>query len=181
MTKLKPPHLHPNIERILFSESEIRERVRDIAERIDSDYNDRSPTFIILANGAIIFGADLIRRLSCTVQFDILSVSSYQGTKSTKKPKLNSQIKLDLDDRDVVVVDDIFDTGCTLVSICRLLEGMNPRSVKSCVLLAKNKSRDSTFMPDYIGFEIADEFVVGYGLDFNESYRNLPYIGVFKG
>ena len=105
-------------------------------------------------------------------------MSTYNGTKSTKTLSLNSKLKLDITNHHVIIIDDIFDTGYTLDSVFKIVLDLNPKSVKSCVLVSKQKERDIKTAPDYIGFTILDEFVVGYGLDYNESFRNLPYVGI---
>ncbi len=165
------------IENKIISKTSIRKRNLELANQINSDYADQSVIFLIIANGALIFGSDLVRLISVPLRFDTLSVSTYIGAESTNTLSLNSQLKVDITNRNVVIVDDIFDTGYTLKCVVKIVREFNPKSIRSCVLISKRKTRQINLLPDYVGFEINDMFVVGYGLDYNEDYRNLEYIG----
>jgi hypoxanthine phosphoribosyltransferase len=171
-----------DIERTLFHERTILTRLDELAAEITSDYQGRELTVIAVLNGSIFFMADLLRRIQRPLSLDCLSVSSYHGgTESSGTVTFDQTSLPEVDGRHVLILDDILDTGRTLHAIChRLKTEAKPASVKICVLLRKNKVRDEAMEADYFGFEIGDEFVVGYGLDYQERYRNLPYIGVLK-
>lgn len=163
---------------ILISEDLILNRVREIASQIQADYQGKQLTVIGILNGSFIFLADLLRNISLPLQMESLLASSYVGTKSTGLVRTKF-IKGDrLSKRDILVVDDILETGLTLGKIQENLSFFQPQSVEFCVLLRKNCARQYAINVRYVGFDIADEFVVGYGLDFDGHYRNLPYIGV---
>ena len=164
--------------KVLIDQYEIGERVKVLGDQINTDYSDKSLMVIIISNGAIIFGADLIRRISIPLQFDTLSISSYVGVRSSGKITFNNRLKMDIMDRDVLILDDIVDTGKTLRVVDQYLRKFNPNTIKSCVLLEKGKSSNGDYSPDYTGFKIDDHFVVGYGLDYNERFRNLPSISI---
>lgn len=163
---------------ILIAEDRIRERNASLAMEIAARYRDRPLTVIIITNGALMFGADLVRLLDIPLHLDTVSASSYIGTRSSRRVAVQSRLKSSVSQRHVLIVDDIFDTGLTLSTIVRHLRELGPLSVATCVLLSKQRERDADLQPDFIGFEIGDHFVVGYGLDYNETYRNLPCIGV---
>lgn len=168
-----------DIDRVLISEADIAARNKTLAARISADYAGKPLTIVVISNGALIFGADLVREISIPLQLDTISASSYAGVKSTNELTIHSRLKLEIADRHVVVVDDIFDTGLTLARIVENLQEHNPIDIKTCVLLNKLRPRDDKALdPDYVGFPIEDLFVVGYGLDYNEHYRNLPFVGV---
>ena len=170
-----------DLERVLFDEPAINRRLDEIAAQIYQDYRDRELTVIAVLNGSLIFMADLLRRIPLPLKLDCLSVASYHGRAQTSGEVIFKQIALpDVVDRHILILDDILDSGYTLAAICEKLETAKPRSIRVCVLLSKKKQRARYVAADYVGFEIEDEFVVGYGLDFMESYRNLPYIGVLR-
>jgi hypoxanthine phosphoribosyltransferase len=170
-----------DLQRVLFDEPTILRRLDDIAEQISKDYRDRELTVIAVLNGSLMFMADLLRRIPLPLKLDCLSVASYHGKAQTSGEVIFKQIALpDIKDRHILILDDILDSGHTLAAIREKLETANPRSVRVCVLLQKKKTRARPVDADYVGFEIEDEFVVGYGLDFDERYRNLPYIGVLR-
>jgi hypoxanthine phosphoribosyltransferase len=170
-----------DLERVLFDEPAINRRLDEIAAQISQDYRDRELTVIAVLNGSLIFMADLLRRIPLPLKLDCLSAESYHGKAKTSGEVIFKQIALpDVVDRHVLILDDILDSGHTLAAICEKLETAKPRSIRVCVLLSKKKPRARYVAADYVGFEIEDEFVVGYGLDFMESYRNLPYIGVLR-
>lgn len=170
-----------DLEKVLVDEDAIKERLRALGEEISAAYEGRDLAVIAIINGAIIFVADLIRQLKLSIQLDCVRVSSYRDeTKPIQKPEIIDKVRLDLSGVDVLVIDDILDTGNTLKRVCEILQSMGPSSLKTCVLLDKQTSRSVHFEADFVGFEIPDEFVVGYGLDFAERYRQLPCIGVLK-
>ena len=175
----KPPV--DDLETILFDETTIRNRVREISNEISTAYKGCELTIIAIANGAIVFTADLIRQLTLPIRLDCIHVSSYQNRATpVQPPEITDRIRLDIKDANVLLIDDILDTGNTLAKIAQALWSMQPASLKTCVLLDKQVRRTVDFGADFVGFTIPDKFVVGYGLDFAESYRQFPYIGVLK-
>jgi len=173
--------MQADLERMLFDEPAIHRRLDEIAAQISKDYRDRELTVIAVLNGSLIFIADLLRRIPLPLKLDCLSVASYHGKAKTSQEVIYKQIGLpDVADRNILLLDDILDSGHTLAAIREKLKTANPRSIRICVLLSKKKERSRQVDADYVGFEIEDEFVVGYGLDFMEQYRNLPYIGVLR-
>ncbi len=175
-------HMHNDLDRILFSEDEISARLDQLAGQITHDYYGLDLTVLAILNGSLIFMADLLRRIPLPLQLDCLRVRSYyMGTVSTGKVAFDSGPLPDLSGRHVLLLDDILDSGNTLAAvITRIREETRPMSIKCCVLLSKQKLREKAVQADYVGFNIQDEFVVGYGLDYQERYRNLPRIGVLK-
>jgi hypoxanthine phosphoribosyltransferase len=180
-----------DLERVLFDEPAIHRRLEDIAAQISNDYRDRELTVIAVLHGSLMFVADLLRRIPLRLKLDCLSAASYHGKTETSgevifrfapvSPCDGAQVMLsNVAGRDVLIVDDILDSGHTLAAVRETLQRGKPRSIRLCVLLTKKKQRVSEVDVDYVGFEIEDEFVVGYGLDFRERYRNLPYIGVLR-
>jgi hypoxanthine phosphoribosyltransferase len=170
-----------DIERVLFDETAIHKRLEEMAAQISNDYRDRQLTVIAVLTGSLIFMSDLLRRIPLPLNLDCLSVASYHGKAQTSGEVIFKQPPLPhVADRDVLIIDDILDTGHTLAAVREKLERAEPRSMRVAVLLSKKKQRASEVDVDYVGFEIEDEFVVGYGLDFMERYRNLPYIGVLR-
>ena len=170
-----------NVKKILIHEQTIFSRLDEMGEQITQDYQNKELTVISLLNGSIIFTSDLLRRIRVPLKLDCWSISSYSGTKSTGEIKFRQQIITDVNDRHVLILDDILDSGLTLYTIKeQLLKQSSPLSVKTCVLLNKNVKREKEVECDYYGFKIENEFVVGYGLDYNEHYRNLPFIGVYE-
>src|SRR5436189_5390306 len=173
--------MQDDLDRILFHETTILRRLDEMAAKISQDYRDRDLTVIAILNGSLIFIADLLRRIPLPLKLDCLSVASYHGKAQTSQEVIFKQVGLpDLADRNILLLDDILDSGHTLAAIREKLKTANPRSIRICVLLSKKKERSRQVDADYVGFEIEDEFVVGYGLDFMEQYRNLPYIGVLR-
>jgi hypoxanthine phosphoribosyltransferase len=173
--------MQADLDRILFDEATIHRRLDELAARISHDYRDRELTVIGVLNGSVILLADLLRRIPLPLRFDCLSVASYHGgTKPAEEPVFRQVPLPDVTGRHVLILDDILDSGGTLASIREKLETAGPLSVRICVLLEKKRIRPRAVEPDYVGFEIADEFVVGYGLDYMERYRNLPCIGVLR-
>ena len=170
-----------DIERVLFDEPAIHKRLDEMAAQITADYRDRELTVIAVLSGTLMFMSDLLRRIPLPLKLDCLSAVSYHGSAQTSGQVIFKDADFpDVAGGDVLIVDDILDTGHTLAAVREKLETAKSRSVRVCVLLSKRKERAREIDPDYIGFEIEDEFVVGYGLDFMERYRNLPYIGVLR-
>ena len=173
--------MQDDLDRILFHESTILLRLDEIAADITRDYQGRDLTVIAVLNGSLIFMADLLRRIPLPLKLDCLSVASYHGKTQTSGEVIFKQVALpDIVDRHVLLLDDILDSGHTLAAIRDKLDTAKPKTIRVCVLLSKKKSRSREVHADYVGFEIEDEFVIGYGLDFMEQYRNLPYIGVLR-
>lgn len=171
-----------DVERILFHTTTIQARIDEIAAQITADYRGRELTVVAVLNGALMFTADLLRRIPLPLKLDCISVASYHGGTETSGEVKFDQLSLpDIEGRHVLIVDDILDSGLTLHAIKeRFLRDCAPLTVKSCVLLSKQKVRLARVEADYAGFDIGDEFVVGYGLDYQERYRNLPFVGVLK-
>lgn len=171
-----------NLDRVLIDEDQIKSRVKDLATEIARNYGpDEEITVISIINGAILFTADLVRNLPGPVRIDCIRVSSYgDETSPVGEPKITSTLSLDLRGRHVLLVDDIFDTGNTISKVYKYLDEMQPTSIKTCVLLEKKARREVDFAIDWVGFQIPDEFVVGYGLDYAQRYRNLRCIGILK-
>ena len=173
--------MQEDLERVLFDEATIVRRLDEIAARISADYQSRELTVIAVLNGSLIFMADLLRRIPLPLKLDCLSVASYRGGTKTTGDVVFRQIALpDVAGRHILILDDILDSGVTLAAIGEKLWAAGPLSVKICALLRKEKVRLRQVEADYVGFDIGDEFVVGYGLDYLERYRNLPCIGVLR-
>ena len=173
--------MQADLDRILFDEATIHRRLDELAARISHDYRDHELTIIAILNGSVILVADLLRRIPLPLKLDCLSVASYHGGTKPIGELVFRQVSLpDVAGRHVLILDDILDSGVTLACIREKLETAAPLSVRVCVLLEKKKTRIRPIEADYVGFEIADEFVVGYGLDYMERYRNLPCIGVLR-
>jgi len=171
-----------DLEKILFHEQTILSRLDKLAAEITAEYRDKELTVIAVLNGSIIFAADLLRRIPLPLKLDCVSVSSYHGgTQSSGQITFDQLSTPDVDGRHILIVDDILDSGRTLFAIReKLFAEAKPKSAKVCVLLRKIKQRARPAEADFTGFDIADEFVVGYGLDYQERYRNLPLIGVLR-
>jgi len=175
------PALHPDLESILVTEDAIRRRVSELGAELKRTYGDEELTVISIMNGAILFTADLLRQIDNPVRLDCIRISSYgSATESHGTPKLVHSLTLDVTNRHVLLVDDILDTGKTLALVTGMIRGLQPASLRVCVLLDKKGRRQVPFEADFTGFVIPDKFVVGYGLDFAERYRNLTSIGVLK-
>ncbi len=170
------PKLPPVRE--LISAEKIQRRVSELGKMISADYQGRAITAIGIMNGAMLFQADLIRKISVPVCIDTIPADSYRDTASSGSINLRGSLKLDLEGRDVLIIDEILDTGLTINRILAEIETMNPETIKTCILLNKKCKKKFDITPDYAGFEIPDHFVAGYGLDYHEFHRNLPYIGV---
>ena len=173
--------MQDDLERTLFDEATILARLDELAAQITRDYSDRELTVIAVLNGSLIFMADLLRRIPLPLKLDCLSVASYHGGTKTTGEVVFKQIMLpDVAGRHILILDDILDSGLTLAAIRRRLEEAKPLSIRVCVLLEKQIVRTVAVDADYVGFEIGNEFVIGYGLDYMERYRNLPCIGVLR-
>ncbi len=173
--------MQDDLECVLFDEPTILRRLDEIAAQISADYHDRELTVIAVLNGSLIFMADLLRRIPLPLKLDCLSVASYHGGTRSAGEVVFKQIMLpEIAGRHILILDDILDSGLTLNAIRRKLEEAQPLSVRVCVLLEKKIERAAPIEADYVGFEIGNEFVVGYGLDYMERYRNLPCIGVLR-
>lgn len=167
------------VKRVLISEEQINIRVKELAKQISADYAGQKPLLVCILRGASIFFANLVKNMEIDCTIDFMSLSSYQGTSSSGKVRMLLDIREDIKDRPVIVVEDIVDTGLTGVYLKEMLSARKPSSVEFCTLLDKPQNRKVEIKPKYLGFTIQNEFVVGYGLDYNELYRNLPYVGVF--
>ena len=177
----KAINVEADLDRILFDEKTILRRLDELAAQISADYHDRELTVVAILNGSLIFMADLLRRIPLPLKLDCLSVASYHGALQSSGEVIFRQVAPpDVAGRHILLLDDILDSGATLNAIQERLETASPRSIRVCVLLRKIKPRTRVATEDYVGFDIADEFVVGYGLDYMERYRNLPYIGVLR-
>ena len=175
----KPENMEDKIEQVLISEEALAEKVHEIGARISADYAGKRPLLVSVLKGSIVFMADLMRAITEPCSIDFMVVSSYGGanTTSTGLVKIVKDLDQDLSGKDVLIVEDILDTGVTLSHLVPMLKLRRPNSVRLCTILSRRKV---DIEPDYCGFEVPDEFVVGYGLDYDEKYRNLPYVGVLK-
>ena len=169
-----------DIERILISEEEIQKKVAEMGRKISEDFRDKDPLFVGVLKGCFIFMADLMRYVDIRCSMDFMAVSSYSGTTSTGAVKINKDLSEDIEGRHIIIVEDILDSGVTLNYLKNFLMVRRPASISIATLMDKPARRKADVYADYSCFEIPDAFVVGYGLDYNERYRNLPYIGVLK-
>ena len=169
-----------DIESILISAEEIEDKVAEVGRRITEDFRDKDPIFVGVLKGCFIFMADLMRHVDINCSMDFMAVSSYSGTSSTGAVKINKDLSEDIEGRHVIIVEDILDSGVTLHYLKGYLMNRRPASITIVTLMDKPARRKSNVYADYSCFEVPDAFVVGYGLDYNEHYRNLPYIGVLK-
>ena len=172
---------YPFIDRVLISSDEIQRRIRQLANEISNDYRGSTPIFVCILKGAYPFLADLTRCVAVEHEVDFMAVSSYDGgTQSTGVVKIEKDLKANITDRDIIIVEDIIDTGLTIAYLIDLLQTRNPRSIRVAALLDKKAARKKEVPMHYVGFEIPKEFVIGFGLDYDEKYRNLPFIGIMK-
>ena len=170
-----------DILRVLISEEELKKRVAELGEQISADYAGKQPVLVSVLRGSYIFMADLTRSIDCFCRVDFMAVSSYgSGTQSSGQVNIVKDLTDSIEGKDIIVIEDILDSGNTLSYLFQLLKARNPASLKLCTLLDKPSRRTKPIQADYVGFTVPDEFVVGYGLDYDELYRNLPYIGVLK-
>jgi len=175
-----PPGWRKEVERILITERMIARRVREMSGGIERDFRGREMVVVSLLNGTVMFLADLIRHLSLPLRLDFIGVSSYGAGTDSGDLVFTKELRLDVRGRDVLLVDDILDTGRTMSRVLSKLRPLKPRRIRTCVLLDKPSRRVEAVKADYVGFVIPDVFVVGYGLDFAERYRNLPFVGVLQ-
>ncbi len=173
--------LHKDISRVLIGEDEIRARVAELAEEINYDYKGKPLVIVCILKGSVIFFSDLARRLTMPVRFDFMALSSYANSRvSSGVVRVAMDLYETIEDKDILIVEDIIDTGHTLSHLRELLSSRAPKSIRFCTLLDKPSRREANIHPDYCGFTIEDHFVVGYGLDCGGEHRNLPYVAVMK-
>ena len=173
--------MHRNIEQVLYSETELRQRVKELGCQITADYAGREPMLISVLRGSYIFMADLTRAINLDVTVDFMVVSSYgAGTVSSGQVEIKKDLSDSIEGRDLIIVEDILDSGNTLYYLMDVLRARKPASIRICTLMDKPERRTKSITADYVGFTIPDAFIVGYGLDYDEKYRNLPYVGVLK-
>lgn len=173
--------LNRDLERVLITREEIAATVEKLGATISADYRGRDLLLISVLKGSVVFMADLMRAITIPACIDFMAVSSYgAGTKSSGVVKIIKDIDIELAGKDLLIVEDILDSGMTLQYLKELLSGRDPASIKVCTLCDKPSRRTAPIQADYVGFEVPDEFIVGYGLDFDEHYRNLPDIGILK-
>ena len=174
-------NMKEDVLRVLLSEDEIREKVRELGGKITADYKNSNLMLVTVLKGAVVFLADLMRQIDVPAEIDFMVVSSYgSGVKSSGVVKIVKDLDVPLAGKDILIVEDILDSGLTLSYIKELLESRGPRSIRIATLLDKPSRRKVDLQADYIGFSVPDEFVIGYGMDYDEKYRNLPYIGILK-
>ena len=174
--------MHRDIQKILITADQIQNRIKELGEELTRDYADKAPVFVGVLKGVVVFYSDMIRAFDAPCQLDFMWVSSYAGTQSTGNMVVRHDVTADLKGRHVVILEDILDTGRSLKFVYEHLLAKGAASVKICTLLDKPEGRlpESQIDADYVGFTIPNAFVVGYGLDYNEKYRNLPYVGILK-
>ena len=174
--------MNNDIAKVLISEEQLQAKVAELGAQISRDYEGKDLLLVSILKGSVVFMADLMRAITEPCSIDFMVVSSYGGanTTSTGLVKIVKDLDQDLSGKDVLIVEDILDTGVTLSDLVPMLKMRNPNSVKICTILDKPSRRKADIQPDYEGFQVPDEFVVGYGLDYDEKYRNLPYVGVLK-
>lgn len=173
--------MHEHVESILYSEEQLRQRVKELGAQITADYAGKEPVLASVLRGSYIFMADLTRAIDLPVTVDFMAVSSYgAGTKSSGQVEIKKDLSDSIEGRDLIIVDDILDSGNTLFYLMEILKARKPASIRICTLMDKPDRRTQPIVADYVGFTIPDAFVVGYGLDYDEKYRNLPYVGILK-
>ena len=173
--------MHENVEKIMITEAQIATRIEELAAQLDRLYEGRKPLVVCILKGSVMFFADLLRKMKTSVEMDFMAVSSYgNGTVSSRELTIKKDLTMDICNRDVLLVEDIIDSGNTLYQLKKLLNARQPASLNIITLLDKPQRREVPIEPEYTGFVIEDEFVVGFGLDYAEEYRNLPYVGVLK-
>lgn len=169
------------LERVLFSEEQLNARVAEIAKEIQADYKGKKPLIVAVLKGSVLFFSDLIRKIVGDMEIDFMSISSYgSGAKSSGEVRMIKDLDKKIEGKDIIIVEDIIDSGYTMKYLKKLLEARNPASIKVCTLLDKPSRRETDINADYVGFEVENEFVIGYGLDYDGLYRNLPFIGILK-
>ncbi len=174
--------IHEDIERVLISSEQLKKRIGELATQINEDYKGESIEVITILKGGVMFSVDLMRALELPVEIDFMSASSYGGssTQSSGAVKIEKDLKSSVEGKNVLIVEDIIDSGLTLSYLTEMLRMRKPKSLEICTILDKPSRRKVDVNVKYVGFEIPDEFVVGYGLDYDEKHRNLPYVGVLK-
>lgn len=173
--------MNKDIERVLVSQEEIEKRVSDIASHIEKDFEGKEITLIAVLNGSVVLVSDLMRKIKNNLTVNFMKVSSYgSSTESAGNVKIVKDLDCDIEGKDILIVEDIIDSGVTMSYLLKMFWDRRPNSIKVCTLLNKPGRRRVEVPVDYIGFDIPDEFVIGYGLDYDEKYRNLPYIGILK-
>lgn len=174
--------MEKDIQKILITEEELKTRIRELGEELTKEYEGKDPVVVGVLKGVVIFYADMIRELKVPCQMDFMWISSYAGTSTTGNMVVRKDVSADIKGRHVLILEDIYDTGNSLDFVVKHLQSKEPASLKICTLLDKPERRKPgiTLKADYTGFVVPNEFVVGYGLDYNEHYRNLPYVGVLK-
>ena len=174
--------MEKDILEVLISEEQLRQRIAELGEELTRDYAGKNPVIVGVLKGVVVFSADMIRQIKTHCEMDFMVLSSYCGTNSTGTTIVKKDLGIDIKGRHVLVLEDIFDTGNSLNFTYQQLIAREPASLKICTLLDKPERRNPavTLQPDYVGFTIPNAFVVGYGLDYNEHYRNLPYVGIMK-
>lgn len=173
--------IEEDVQEVLLTKEQIAQRVKELGDQISTDYKNKDLLMLSVLKGSVVFMADLMRQVSVPAEIDFMVLSSYgSGTKSSGVVKIIKDIDIELSGKDILVVEDILDSGMTLHYLKGLLEGRHPASIKIVTLADKPSRRAVDLQADYTGFEVPDEFLIGYGLDYNEHYRNLPYIGILK-
>lgn len=172
--------MEKDVKDILISEEELKQICKKLGEQITRDYQGKKLLVVSVLKGAVVFMADLLREIKCECQIDFIAVSSYSGTKTTGVVKFKKDLDIDPDGMDILIVEDILDSGVTLSYLSSVLMGRNANSIKICTLLDKPANRKADIKADYVGRVVPDAFIIGYGLDYNEKYRNLPYIGILE-
>src|SRR5699024_390234 len=173
--------MHEHVESILYSEEQLRQRVKELGAQITADYAGKEPVLASVLRGSYIFMADLTRAIDLPVTVDFMAVSSYgAGTKSSGQVEIKKDLSDSIEGRDLIIVEDILDSGNTLFYLMEILKARKPASIRICTLMDKPDRRTQPIVADYVGFTIPDAFVVGYGLDYDDKYRNLPYVGLLK-
>ncbi len=173
--------MHQDVEQILYTEEDLRRRIRELGAQIAADYAGRTPMLVSVLRGSYIFMADLTRAIDLDLTVDFMAVSSYgAGTVSSGQVEIKKDLSDSIEDRDLIIVEDILDSGNTLYYLMDVLRARRPASIRICALMDKPERRTKPISADYVGFTIPDAFIVGYGLDYAERYRNLPYVGVLK-
>jgi len=174
--------MEKDILEVLLTEQQIQQRIQELGQILSAEYADKDPVIVGVLKGVVVFYADMIRRINVPCQMDFMWISSYSGTATTGQMQVKRDVSADIEGRHVLILEDIYDTGTSLDFTYNHLLAKKPASLKICTLLDKPERRRPgiTLQPDYIGFTIPNAFVVGYGLDFNEHYRNLPYVGILK-
>jgi hypoxanthine phosphoribosyltransferase len=172
--------IHPDIEKVLITSERLQQKVKELGAQITKDYAGKKPTLIGILKGCIMLMPDLIRHINLDCSVDFIAPSSYSGTKSTGIVRLLMDLRENIEGKDVILIEDIVDSGLTMKYLLENFKTRRPKSLEFCVLLDKREARDFDMPVKYRGFHVPNEFVVGYGLDYDEFYRNLPYIGVLK-